>query len=258
VLNGDATLSAFEQAALDGDILVWREVLSEGPLSETISSAEFWKQRRSWISDGFNETEDGYTQKVIDEIAKLNDEYDEINLWFDFDMHCQINQLGVIMLLKEQVNLSEAKLYMISPDDYPDITNLKPIAYLNGEQLEDLYDCRLAVSEVEFYAASNSWELLVKGDSEKLMHWVDTNKYWGNMHWLCAALKAHANRKLINAEGLNSVEEALLTIHQNGTSSRIELYQQFWKQYPIYGMGDKELDLYLASLQDKHPINIHE
>jgi hypothetical protein len=44
ILNGDATLSSFEQTGLDGDIMVWREVLSEGPVEENIASGTFWKK----------------------------------------------------------------------------------------------------------------------------------------------------------------------------------------------------------------------
>jgi hypothetical protein len=33
VLNGDATLNVFERTSFEGDIMVWREVLSEGPVS---------------------------------------------------------------------------------------------------------------------------------------------------------------------------------------------------------------------------------
>ena len=34
ILNGDSTRYGFEQTGIEGDIMVWREVLSEGPVEE--------------------------------------------------------------------------------------------------------------------------------------------------------------------------------------------------------------------------------
>src|ERR1700761_5742755 len=125
ILNGDSTAHSFEQTGLDGDILVWREVLSEGPLRSNISTPEFWETRSGWISRVFNTSPDEYKRNVIDHLGKLNGTYDEINLWFEFDLHCQINLLGVLALLKQQVDLSQPKLYLISPDEYPEVTNFR-------------------------------------------------------------------------------------------------------------------------------------
>src|ERR1700749_4326832 len=94
ILNGDSTLQSFEQTGLEGDIMVWREVLSEGPLEENIASGSFWKNRSEWISKGSGETPDKYDEKVIKELSKLSDPYQEFNLCFEFDLHCQINMLG--------------------------------------------------------------------------------------------------------------------------------------------------------------------
>ncbi len=256
ILNGDATLHSFEQTGLDGDTLVWREVLSEGPLEEDITSSGFWNQRSTWITRAFEDTPAGYEHKVTHELAKLNEPYEEINLWFEFDLHCQINLLGVLMLLKRQVDLSQPQLYLISPDDYPEVTDFRGMGQLNGSQLENLYDGRLGISAIDFYVADIAWRLLVKNDLQELSQWLSTNRYWGSLHWLRAALEAHIKRRKPNDAGLNSVEQALLDIYQSGIQEKHSLYEHFWRQYPIYGMGDKELDLYLGRLQTQHSISV--
>jgi hypothetical protein len=248
ILNGDATLNSFKNTGLEGDIVVWREVLSEGPLAEDASSAAFWNARKAWITRTFNDTDENYDHKVITELAKLNEPYEEINLWFEFDLHCQMNLLGVMQLLKRQVDLSQPRLYLISPDDYPEVTDFRGMGQLNGSQLENLYDGRLSINEVDFYIADIAWKLLVKNDLPELRQWLNTNKYWGNLHWLYAALEAHINRRTPNSNGLNSVEQVLLNLYQSGITKKHDLQEHFWHQYPIYGMGDMELDLYLNKL----------
>lgn len=258
ILNGDATLHSFEQTGLEGTTLIWREVLSEGPLEDDITGASFWNKRSDWITRNFNDTPENYEQKVINELALLNNAYEEINLWFEFDLHCQMNLLGVLMLLKRQVDLSQPRLYLISPDDYPEVTDFRGMGQLNGSQLENLYDGRLSMGELDFYVADTAWSLLVKGSLSELSQWLSTNRYWGNLHWLRAALEAYIKRQTLNENGLNSVEQSLLDIYQGGMQQKHALYEHFWRHYPIYGMGDKELDLYLTRLQTKYPISVHE
>jgi hypothetical protein len=42
VLNGDATLFKFKKTGLPGDIVVWREVLSEGPINNRTTYHDFF------------------------------------------------------------------------------------------------------------------------------------------------------------------------------------------------------------------------
>src|ERR1700761_6615553 len=112
ILNGDATLNGFNDTGLDGDTLVWREVFSEGPLEENITSGSFWQNRRNWICKSANESPEGYQQKVLNPLTKLSEQYDEINLWFEFDLHCQANMLGVMTYLKLAADLSQPAVYL--------------------------------------------------------------------------------------------------------------------------------------------------
>ena len=73
ILNGDSTAQSFEDTGLEGDILVWREVLSEGPLEENITSGSFWRNRQEWIEEGFKETPANYQQNVLDQLVMLDE-----------------------------------------------------------------------------------------------------------------------------------------------------------------------------------------
>ena len=136
ILNGDDTARSFGDTGLEGDILIWREILSQGPLLEDISSAVFWKMREEWLSKTFNPKADDFAKQL----EKLNAPYDEINLWFEFDLHCQANLLGVMMMLTKRTDLSPPAIYLICPDDYPGKQNFRGMGELNGEELRFLYD----------------------------------------------------------------------------------------------------------------------
>ncbi|MFD1257210.1 DUF1835 domain-containing protein [Mucilaginibacter terrae] len=250
ILNGDATLTGFNQTGLDGEVLVWREVFSEGPLSVRLD-ADFWTRRANWISNAFEDAAGSYQENVLLELEKLNEPYEEINLWFEFDLHCQVNLLGVMQLLKQEVNLTAPALYLICPDSFPGVENFKGMGQLNGDQLEDLYDTRLHLTEYDFIIATEAWKTYIQFDAEALQQWIDATPFWGSLHLLKPALEAQVKRLQVSSGGLNFIEQKLLQFYQNGIATRNGLYQSFWSEAPIYGMGDAELDIYLKRLEDK-------
>ncbi len=119
---------------------------------------------------------------------------------------------------------------------------------LDGEQLEYLFDSRLRLTEYDFRLAEEAWGLYVKGDVAELQNWIDTNPFWGSLHLLKPAMQAHVKRLTVNEDGLGYIEQKLLAIHQSGVVDRAKIYEKFWADEKIYGMGDKELDIYLDRL----------
>jgi len=257
ILNGDATLNGFEETGLEGDILVWREVLSEGPLEENIASGSFWKKRSEWIGQNFGENPGDYEEKVINQLGKFSEPYQEFNLWFEFDLHCQINMLGVIMMLSKRTDLSTPAIYLICPEEVGGVEDFRGIGELNGEQLEDLYDnTRMQLGEPDFFVAAEVWKIYVKNNPAELKKYLAENNYWGNLHCLKNALQAHLLRIEKNENRLNHIEQTLLDIYNNGVTDRQEIYRIFWKTSKIYGMGDMEIGIYLNRLQQAGHLKI--
>lgn len=250
ILNGDATLTGFNQTGLDGEVLVWREVFSEGPLAAKLD-AGFWNHRANWIAQNFEDAPGSYQEMVMQELEKLNEPYDEINMWFEFDLHCQINLLGVMQLLKQEVDLTAPGIYLICPDSFPGVENFRGMGQLNGDQLEDLYDTRLHLTEYDFIIATEAWQKYILFDADALQQWINSTPFWGSLHLLKPALEAQVKRLQVNNEGFNYIEQKLLHLYQNGINTRTQIYEAFWNEAPIYGMGDTELDIYLKGLQSK-------
>jgi hypothetical protein len=237
--------------------LVWREVLSEGPLRADISSSEFWQTRAKWINRTFNAPIDEYMHNVVDQLGKLNDNYGEINLWFEFDLHCQVNMLGVLALLQKRIDLSPPSIYLICPESFPGKDNFKGMGELNAGELEYLYDnIRVQLSEIDFAIAAEEWKEFVVGNPKILWEGLELTTFWGNMHALKPAMEAHLKKIEINKNGLNYIEQTLLDIYNSGIKSKHAIYEAFCKTQKIYGMGDLEIDIYLRSLTDKSLITM--
>ena len=251
ILNGDATLKGFEETGLDGDAMVWREVFSEGPLEENITSGSFWKNRLAWVCETFNETAEGYQEKVLDQLTRLSDPYDEINLWFEFDLHCQVNMLGVMTYLKQKSDLALPAIYLICPSVFPGKEDFAGMGELSGDDLEYLYDnIRIQLSPMDFILAESAWQTYVKNDAGSLQTDLSSG-YYGNLHQLKPALEAQVQRLEKNENGLNYIEQKLLDIYHSGVQNKPGIYQAFGDTEKIYGMGDMEIDIYLNRLRNK-------
>lgn len=249
ILNGDSTANRFKDTGLIGDVMIWREVLSEGPLEMDITSASFWKKRAEWIAGAIGESTEGYQLIVLNELTKLDSAFDEINLWFEFDLHCQANMLGVLAYLNQKTDLSAPAVFLICPGDYPGKENFRGMGELNGEELDYLYhNIRVQLSEFDFILAAEAWAVLVSRDPEKLNHFLNATDFWGCLHLLKPALEAQLKRLEKNDKGLNAIEQKLVDIYTFGYKTRHELYIKFWETEKIYGMGDMEIDIYLNKL----------
>jgi hypothetical protein len=112
------------------------------------------------------------------------------------------------------------------------------------------------LGEPDFTVAAEAWKQYVRSDTDALEHWINENKFWGAFELLKPALKANLDRLLVNADGLNGVEQRLLDIYRGGAKTRLAIYQQFWDTDKIYGMGDLELDLYLERLKEQELIKL--
>lgn len=257
ILNGDSTYEKFIQTGLDGDVLVWREVFSEGPLSPNVDTS-FWQQRADWISKTFEDAPASYQDMIITELEKLSRPYEEVTLWFEFDLHCQINLLGVMQLLQQHADLSGPNIYLVSQDSYPGIENFRGMGQLSPDQLEDLYDTRLHLTDYDFTLAKEAWQKYILFNAQQLQDWLNNVTFWGSLHHLKAALMAQVKRLQTDAQGFNYIAQTLLNLHQHGATSRDKLYEAFWSQHAIYGMGDAELDIYLKELKSLGLVNLND
>jgi hypothetical protein len=185
-------------------------------------------------------------------LAKLDEFYDEINLWFEFDLHCQVNLLGIMTYMQQKADLSAPAIYLICPGDYQGKEDFRGMGELNGEELVNLYDTiRVQLSEIDFILATEAWGIYVSRDAGKLKDFLDNTTFWGSLHLLKAALAAQLKRLPLNEKGLNYIEQRLVDIYNYGYKTLPEILSVFGEKEKIYGMGDMEINIYLQKLIKK-------
>ncbi len=132
VVNGMAMLSYLMENKIDlgGEIVPFNEGMCDGETTEDIFSGEFELERCTTHGVGVEEYED----IVINPLAPLfTFEYDELHLFFDEDMFCQMNLITLLAYLDSNnydgnialhlidYDFSEIKCVQIKPNDFYEV-----------------------------------------------------------------------------------------------------------------------------------------
>lgn len=134
ILNGDAMLSAFRESGIEGDIIVWREILSEGPVADVAEEA-FFRLRSVYIHETFGESPDQYKEKVVSSFNSIKNctAYNHVCLWFEQDLVCQIN---LLFLLHSLSGIHPSGIFVVKFYADERMKFLKGFGSLSGKQLE--------------------------------------------------------------------------------------------------------------------------
>jgi len=248
ILNGDATLYVFKDTKIAGDILVWREILAEGPVSKN----DLWNTRTNWVCENFKTNLSSYQEMVIDEGAKKEDlsGYHDILLWFEFDLVCQINLIYILKQLNEYKGNLPA-IYLICPASFSGLPNFRGLGELNAVQLASLQKTKVKLQASDLQFASTAWDLYVENDPIKIATFLKQD--FGNLSLLKPALAAHLSRFPAPITNLNHIEQVLMDIISSGVNKKSEIYARFWETEGIFGMTDVQIDYYLKRLSRHYP-----
>ena len=168
VLNGDGTAHQFAVTNLPGDVAVWREMLSEGPLLVSPRTDEaLWTLRENWLAAQFGDRMPGetYQEKVVAEFTQIcrYAQYDEVIFWFEHDLFCQINLIFLLACFA-RVDLGETVLKQVSINQFAGIANFKGLGQLTGAQLATLYPQAEPLTGHELKLSARVWQAYAASD----------------------------------------------------------------------------------------------
>ncbi|HEY0896061.1 MAG TPA: DUF1835 domain-containing protein [Sphingobacteriaceae bacterium] len=234
VLNGDATLEKFRQTDLPGDILVWREILSEGPV-QAAGISGFFRLRSDYLQTLAGAAPEDYQQKVVSEYDRLADyrRYSAVNLWFEFDLTDQVNLIFLLNFFHKKPGNSS--LYLICPEEVPGYPDFRGIGELAPTDLQKLLPGRVQLTPEDLRIASAAWEAYCSGREEDIHKIIDGDT--GRLQLLKPAFRAHLER-FPDASGLDRIDRELLGILGTGWKDAREIYRIFSGANKIYGMSD--------------------
>ena len=247
ITNGDGLTEKLRQLKVSGDIVVWREMLSEGPTVAEVGSAEFKRIRKNFLKGTYGITAAEYQEKFLSELEKLADisEYEEIVLWFEFDLFSHMNMLALISFLMQ--GEKQIPFYLVCSGRLKGEIELQPLSELPMKHLEKHYKCKIELTRDDLEIATLIWELY-SGDKPKRL--ISEIKKTSNFEYLSSCIRAHIERFPNAKSGLNTLENNVLKLIQEHEISSLNQLLGYALQYQgYYGYGDVQMQRVLDKLK---------
>jgi hypothetical protein len=247
ITNGDNFTQRLQQLQVKGDFITWREMLCEGKTETNVGSESFWKTRFDFLHKNYNVSKSWFVEKTLKEYRSLcnHKQQDQIILWFEYDLFCQINMLAVISWLK--TNRRHAEISLICSGKEDDSDRLYSLSDLSDEQLLHSFDNRIVLSQDDIEYADYVWQLYCSDNPIRLENLTDFENY--QFQYLYEALQAHLKRFPSIKNGLNELENRLLELSViEKPKSKKDLLVNILKNQGRYGFGDSQYERILNSL----------
>lgn len=249
ITNGDAfTRLLQKQTNLKGEIITWREMLCEGKTETNVGSELFWRTRFDFLHKNYKVSKSWFIEKTLKEYRSLcnHKQQDEIVLWFEYDLFCQINLIAVISWLK--THRRHARITLACSGDQKNKGEFLGLCALSAEEILNLYENRIELTQDDIEFADYVWQLYCSDNPIRLENVSGFEQY--QFKYLESALKLHLNRFPSIKNGLNDIENMVLTTaFKEQPDSKTKFLHFLLLNQGGYGFGDSQYNHILEVLK---------
>ena len=238
ITNGDTTTLQLKNLNFKGDIITWREMLCEGKTSVDVGSENFWKTRFDFLKSSYKVTKRKFIDYTLKEYRNLCNQkkQDEIVLWFEYDLFCQINMLAVISWLKRY--RKNQKISLVCSGKVVNSKKMLGLGELSPTQLKEHFKNRITLTQYDIEYADYIWQLYCSDSPLQLENASKLNPK-SPFIYLEEAIKAHLLRFPSIENGLNHIENNILkTAKNNKFETKNKFIGHLLSNQEVYGYGD--------------------
>lgn len=241
IVNGDSVGDKLKRGVVPGDVLVWRDIYSEGPVFSDMADSINRSARAEALEKSMGIPREEYIRGCEEQEAALADfrKLEEIVLWFEHDlfdqaMLCYLLRLFAAQPLKRDDG--QTKLSLLCIGEYPGIPSFRGLSQLTGAQLGALLPERRPVSPEQLALGAELWEAYAAPDPLPIIRLLqgDTSP----LPFAGGAFLAHLSRLPSVYNGLGIVEQTALELAADGERSPYELFRLSGDKLNLLGLGD--------------------
>ncbi|GAA4114465.1 hypothetical protein GCM10022393_13900 [Aquimarina addita] len=248
ITNGDSLTDRLITSDLVyGEFLVWREMLCEGPTEIKIESDSAIAKRMVFLKKYYRISNQDYQEKFISELKKLEDltPYNQIILWFEYDLFCHINLIAAISLLLRK-NTDNIPIYLVCSGRIEHQNKYLGLCELSDPQLKEHLEEKILLDIDDLELASHVWTLYCESNPNKIAGQI---KKQSSFDYLSICLRAHLQRFPNMLTGLNILEHNILEMVNTYQIKNIKQLMGYALEYQgFYGYGDMQMKRVLARL----------
>jgi hypothetical protein len=238
--NGDSTANTMKESGFPGEHFAFREALATGPTPQGLSQDEWLSARAEFLAAG-SELDAGNVRRDLSAQDKTLGDVsgrDEVILWFEHDLFCQINLIYLLNRFSRQ-GMNKARLSLICIGEFPGRENFRGLGELSAEQMASLFDVRHEVTEAEMGLARKAWSAFCSPDPRGVEDLIAEDM--SALPYLRGALAQHLARFPSVKNGLGRAENKLLEFISEGVTDFRRICKMFFEAEPAYGLGDYQV-----------------
>ena len=252
IINGDILAQNISELDLGGEMMVWREMLCEGPTVFPLASKAFFRTRSQFLEKNYDISPEDFQVKFIEELQKLNslDGIEEIILWFEFNLFSHINMVAAISYLQEKK--VDLPMYLVCSKKLKDEKEFQPLSQLPVRNLKNHFEQRIYLNQDDLEMAHLIWQYYNEHNPLKLKALI---KQKSNFEYLSSCIRAHIERFPNSNTGLNTIELNIFRLIKENNISTMNQLLGYCMQYQGYfGYGERQMQRLLDKLKDFYKV----
>ena len=246
--NGDSSAGTLKLSGVPGEHLPFRENLMAGPTPQGLTTADWRSVRARFLAADDGPDEEKCRKELADQDEALGRflDHEEVVLWFEHDLFCQVNLIYLLAWFHERP-ASGAKLSLVCFNEF--------LGPMSPEQMASLFVKRHEITAAEFQVAAEAWRAYCSPDPEDIESLLSNDT--SALPYLRDALFRHLARFPSVRNGLGRVENRALQLIADGRTTFGSLFPACWKAESEYGLGDAGLwDSMKRMAEAKEPLII--
>lgn len=223
ITNGHATADKLAQANLPGRVVVWADVLHEGPCPTGLSPEDWRKTRADFLAScgWFTPEKNLATLRQWDaDLASFARE-DQTVLWFEHDLFDQIILIHHLNFFAH-AGADSSKLHLVCIDRHADVPNFRGLGQLSPSQLADLFPTRQPITPRQLDIGLRAWHAFTSPDPRKIEESLqgDTDA----LPFLAPALHRHLAEFPSTSNGLGRTDHQILASLSDSPRAASDLF----------------------------------
>lgn len=240
VANGTSTTMTIEAAGIPGTLSIWADPLHDGPVPGGLTDDELLEVRNQHLcgsADG-PAIDPGNDLRQWRAAIERVDAYDELVLWYEHDLFCQLNLIQLLPFIRDSEAASKA-VSLVCIGSFPGRPQFKGLGELTPEELAPLLGQRQRVTDAQHSVAARAWRAFRHSSPEALEALLETDT--SALPFLARALKRFLEEYPSARDGLSRTERRLLTLAAPGPLQLATAFPRLHETEDAYYITDTAL-----------------
>jgi len=238
ILNGDCLADQLKETNLNGDYIICREALIDGPI-QSGNLETFWSARAAYIQETYHDNTENYFSRVVPEFLKIRSipPDAEVCLWFEHDLFCQVNMWFVMSLLyQDGIKRNISRVFPMIHDAGD---TWKGFGVADAAMLEQAFTQRMLLKDDDLKLGNDLWKAYCAHDFDALKELAAAESK--AFKFLPEVCKAHIERFPEEENQMSRPERVLLELIDLSNGDFAEVFTAFSDREGIYGFGDLQV-----------------